>query len=68
MEVSITPDLEGRLARLAKERGQSAQALVREVIERLVDYDDWFLRQVEKGLATADRGASIEPPTHRKAD
>jgi predicted transcriptional regulator len=26
------------------------------VIERAVDYDDWFIREVEKGLAQVDAG------------
>jgi predicted transcriptional regulator len=30
--------------------------LAREAIERLVDYDDWFVREVEKGLAQIERG------------
>jgi len=60
MEVRITPDLEAKLARLAAERGRDTQALVQEAIERLVDYDEWFLREVENGLAAADRGELID--------
>jgi len=60
MEVNIGPDLQAKLNRLATERGRDAQALVREAIERLVDYDGWFLREVEKGLAAADRGELID--------
>ena len=46
--------------RLAHERGRVAQALVQEAIERFVDYDEWFLREVESGLAAADRGEFID--------
>jgi predicted transcriptional regulator len=60
MEVRITPDLEAKLARLATEQRRDPQALVREAIERLVDYDEWFLREVEAGLAAADRGELID--------
>jgi predicted transcriptional regulator len=60
MEVHLTPDLEAKLARLAMESGRDKQALAREAIERLVDYDEWFLRQVDKGLAAADRGELID--------
>jgi|SRR5580698_9558445 predicted transcriptional regulator len=60
MEVNIGPDLQAKLARLATERGSDTQALVREAIERLVDYDEWFLREVESGLAAADRGELID--------
>ncbi len=59
MEVRITPDLEAKLARLANERGRDTQALVQEAIEKFVDYDEWFLREVEKGLSAADRGELI---------
>ncbi len=60
MEVPLTPDLQAKLNRLAAEQGRESQALVLEAVERLVDYDDWFLREVEKGLSAADRGEFIE--------
>jgi predicted transcriptional regulator len=55
MEVSLNPDLQAKLARLAAERGRDAEGLAREAIERFVDYDEWFLKEVEKGLAQIDR-------------
>ena len=60
MEVKLAPDLQAKLARLATERGQDTQALVQEAIEKFVDYDEWFLREVEMGLAGADRGELID--------
>ncbi len=60
MEVNIGPDLQAKLARMATERGRDKQALVREAIEKLVEYDEWFLREVENGLAAADRGELID--------
>ena len=59
MEVTLSPDLQAKLSRVARDRGTNAQALAREAIERLVDYDDWFLREVEKGLAQIDRGETL---------
>ena len=56
MEVILSPDLQAKLTRIAHERGTDAQALAREAIERLIDYDDWFVREVEKGLAQIKRG------------
>ena len=56
MEVKLSPDLEGKVARAADRRGVSADVLVREAIERAVDYDDWFIREVDKGLAQIDTG------------
>ena len=55
MEVNLTPALEARLAQLAAQQGRDTEALAREAIERLVDYDEWFVGEVEKGLAAADR-------------
>jgi len=60
MEVDLTPDLEAKLARLAAEQGRETRALVREALERFLDYDEWFAREVEKGLAAADRGELSE--------
>ncbi len=60
MEIDFTPDLEAKLGRLAAEQGRDTKALVREAVERLVNYDEWFIREVEKGLAAADRGELIE--------
>ena len=56
MEVNLNPDLQARLALLAAQQGRDTEALSREAIERLVDYDEWFIGEVEKGLAAADRG------------
>jgi len=56
MELNVPPDLETKLARAADRRGMAAEALVLEAIERAVEYDDWFLREVEKGLAQIERG------------
>ena len=48
--------MQAKLARLAAEQGRNTEALVQEAIARFVDYDEWFIREVEKGLASADRG------------
>jgi predicted transcriptional regulator len=56
MELNLPVELEGKLAAAASRRGMSVEALAREALERAVDYDDWFLREVEKGLAQVDAG------------
>ena len=56
MEVHLNPDMQAKLARLAAEQGRNTEALIQEAIARFVDYDEWFIREVEKGLASADRG------------
>ena len=56
MEVSLSPDLEAKLARIANQRGCDAEAVARDAIERVVNYDDWFIGEVDKGLAEIDQG------------
>lgn len=56
MEVPLTPDLQAKLHRLAAQQGRASEALIVEAVERLVGYDEWFVREVEKGIAAAERG------------
>ena len=39
---------------------------MREAVERFIDYGEWFSREVEKGLAEADRGGFVEHDEVRK--
>jgi predicted transcriptional regulator len=59
MDLTLSADLQAKLARVARERGTDPQTLAREAIERLVDYDDWFVREVEKGLSQVERGKTM---------
>jgi len=56
MEVRLTPDVQAKLNRLAAAQGRDTETLVQEAIARFVDYDEWFIREVQKGLASVDRG------------
>ncbi len=56
MEVKLSPKPADRLARAAERRGISSELLAREAIERAVDYEDWFVREVDKGLAQIEAG------------
>ena len=60
MEIHLNPELQAKLNRVASESGRDTQSLVQEAVERFVDYDEWFLREVEAGIAAADRGEFIE--------
>jgi predicted transcriptional regulator len=55
----LNPDVQDKLSRMAAARGSDAEILAREAIERFVDYDEWFVREVKKGLASADRGGLL---------
>jgi predicted transcriptional regulator len=60
MEVRLNPDLQAKLVQLASQRGRDTEALVVEAVERMVNYDEWFIREVERGIAAADRGEFVE--------
>lgn len=59
MELHLSLELEGKLALAADRRGVSVEVLAREALERAVDYDDWFIHEVETGLAQTDAGQTL---------
>ena len=60
MDVNLTPELQAKLDKVAAQQGRDAQSLVQEAVQRLVDYDQWFVREVEKGLAQIERSEVLE--------
>lgn len=60
MEVKLTPELQAKLEDVAAQQGRDTRSLVREAVERLVEYDVWFVREVEKGLAQIEGGEVLE--------
>lgn len=66
MEVHFNPNLQGKLSRLAAQQGRAAETLVEEAVERMVDYDEWFLKEVDEGLASADRDEFVDHDDVRK--
>ena len=66
MEVPLTPDLQAKLNRLATQQRRPTEALVLEAVERMVNYDEWFLSEVQFGLAAADRGELVDHDEVRK--
>jgi predicted transcriptional regulator len=59
MEVQLSTDLQSKLARLAAQQGRDSAALVVEAVERLVNHDEWFVAEVDKGLAQIERGQTL---------
>jgi predicted transcriptional regulator len=59
MELHLSQELEGKLAAAATRRGVSVEAFAHETLERALDYDDWFIREVEPGLAQVDAGQTL---------
>lgn len=59
MELHLSQELAGKLAAAATRRGVSVEALAHETLERALDYDDWFMREVETGLAQVAAGRTL---------
>ena len=59
MEVKLSPELQAKLESIAAQQGRDSASLVHEAVERLVGHDEWFMRQVEKGLAQIERGETV---------
>jgi predicted transcriptional regulator len=60
MEIKLSPELQAKLDHIASQQGRDTESLVHEAVERLVGYDQWFIRQVEKGLAQVESGEVLE--------
>ncbi len=56
MEVKLSHELQAKLDDMAAQQGRDSASLVHEAVERLIGYDEWFIRRVEEGLAQIDRG------------
>jgi predicted transcriptional regulator len=59
MEISLTPDLEAKLSRIASETGKGPNQVVEELVADYVDHDEWFRREVQKGVASLDAGRFV---------
>ena len=59
MEIHLNPEKEARLRELAARTGQDTAQVIEEAVDRLLDYDTWFIREVEKGQADVERGNVI---------
>ena len=60
MLVELTTEQEALLTQIADAQGRKAESLVREAVERMIGYEDWFLAEVKRGLAAVDQGALID--------
>ena len=59
MALHLSRELEGKLTEAAGRRVVAVEQLAREALERAVDYDDWFIPEVEVGLAQAEAGQTL---------
>jgi predicted transcriptional regulator len=66
MEVPLSVDLQAKLTQLASREGRNTTALVIEAVERMVNYEEWFLREVNAGINEADRELLIDHASVRE--
>ena len=59
MKIDLSPELQDKLSRAAGRRGVPVEELARDAIERALEYDDWFILEVEAGLAQIDSGRVV---------
>jgi predicted transcriptional regulator len=59
MEVTLSPEQEAQLQRIARRTGRDSEALAKEAIGHLLDHEERFIEVVEKGLASLDRAEFI---------
>ncbi len=59
MEISLAPELEAKLTRIASEAGKAANQVLQELVADYLDHDEWFKREVQKGLASLDSGKFV---------
>jgi predicted transcriptional regulator len=60
MEIHLTPEKEALLRQVAARKGQDAAQVIQEAVDRLLDHDLWFIKEVEKGQSQAAKGELIE--------
>jgi len=59
MEVTLSPEQEAQLQRIARRTGRNTEALAQEAIGHLLEHEERFIDAVEKGLASLDRGEFV---------
>lgn len=60
MEIHLTPEKEALLRQLAARTGQDTAQVLQEAVDRLLDHDAWFNKEVEKGQLQAAEGKLID--------
>jgi predicted transcriptional regulator len=60
MELHLSEEKEALLNQLAARTGKDTTTFVEEAVDRLLDYDRWFIQEVEKGLEQAARGELLD--------
>ena len=59
MEISLAPELEAKLNRIASDAGKGPTQVVQELVAQYLEHDEWFRQEVKKGLESLDHGNAI---------
>ncbi len=59
--VRMDEDILGRIDGLAKELKRSRSWVIKEAIERFLDYEEWYIQEVRKGIDEVSRGEIATP-------
>src|SRR5579862_370826 len=59
VELCLVPEVEARLTGIASEAGKAANEVVQGLVANYVDHDEWFRREVRKGLGSLDSGKFV---------
>ena len=60
MEVHFTSEQQARLHQVATRTGKNPEQLVREGLDRMLDYDENFRAAIEEGRTAARRGDLVD--------
>ena len=59
MELQLTPEIEAKLNDLALRTHRGTDELLREAVDHLVTYSDWFEQKVKSSMAAVERGETV---------
>ena len=59
MAINLSPELESKLTEVAAKQGREPDAVLAEAVQQLVNYDEWFRVQVQKGLDDVAAGRTL---------
>ncbi len=59
MEIQVSASVEAKLKERATREGREPGAVAARLLEEVLEYDAWYLEEVDKGLAEAEAGDLI---------
>jgi len=66
MEISFGSEVEAKLGQIASQNGKKPDEFVRDMVTTYLDHDEWFRREVGKGLASLDQGKFVSEEEVRR--